>query len=84
MKDDGTPNPRAITSLCNTAVARVARALRNTPAVCRKAYIDPAVFAVFESGQLRRTASGVRGPRQWEQAALRLLRGAHRAARASG
>ena len=84
VKDDGTPNPRAITSLCNTAVARVARALRNTPAVCRKAYIDPAVFAVFESGQLRRTASGVRGPRQWEQAALRLLRGAHRAARASG
>ncbi|MCC8362482.1 DNA topoisomerase IB [Lysobacter sp. A6] len=80
-KADGSPNARAIRAMCNTAVERVARALRNTPAVCRRAYIDPAVFAVFESGRLRQAASSVRGPRQWEQAALRLLRAGHREAR---
>jgi DNA topoisomerase I len=69
--------------LCNDAVAGVARALRNTPAVCRKAYIDPVVFDLFASGELGRVAAGVRGRVQWERAALRLLRGAHRAARAS-
>ncbi|HET6435780.1 MAG TPA: DNA topoisomerase IB, partial [Xanthomonadaceae bacterium] len=51
----------------------------NTPSVCRKAYIDPAVFAGWRDGRLQRAAARARGERQWEQAALRFLRRAHRA-----
>jgi DNA topoisomerase-1 len=35
------------------AVARVAEALGNTPAVCRKCYVHPAVLAAYSSGALR-------------------------------
>ena len=35
-------------------VERVAAELRNTPAVCRKSYINPAVFGAWRSGQLTR------------------------------
>ena len=56
----------------------VAAALRNTPAVCRRAYIDPRVFAGWEDGRLARAAAKARGPRQWEQAAARFLRRAGR------
>ena len=38
----------------------VAAGLRNTPAVCRKSYINPAVFAAWQKGELRRHAA--RGP----------------------
>ena len=64
----------------NDVVKQVADALGNTPAVCRKAYIDPAVFAGWRDGALQRAANGARGARQWEQAALRFLsaRGARR------
>ncbi|MGB5907555.1 MAG: DNA topoisomerase IB, partial [Stenotrophomonas maltophilia] len=54
--------------------------LGNTPAVCRKAYIDPCVFAGWERGELAKLA-GLRGPRQWEQATLRVLRRARRLSR---
>ena len=80
-KDDGSVNRRVATALCNTVVTRVAGALRNTPTVCRKSYIDPIVFAAWEDGRLLRAAGTARGPRQWEQAALRLLRAARRAAK---
>ena len=80
-KDNGTLNRRVATALCNTVVGRVAASLRNTPAVCRKAYIDPVVFEAWEDGRLARIAERARGPRQWEQAALRLLRAARRAAK---
>jgi DNA topoisomerase IB len=45
------------------AVKRVATYLNNTPAVCRKAYIDPRVFDRYDSGEtirnsLRRMVSG--------------------------
>jgi DNA topoisomerase IB len=56
-------------------IAAVAGMLRNTPAICRKSYIDPKVFEAWESGQLAKTVRGVRGARQWEQALLRLLSG---------
>ena len=61
----------------------VAEALGNTPAICRKAYIDPCVFAGWRDGSLARAAAagganGARGERQWEQAALRFLRRAHK------
>ena len=52
----------------------VARQLGNTPAVCRKSYIDPRVYAAWERGWLAKASAGVRGPRQWEAMALKLLR----------
>jgi DNA topoisomerase IB len=84
VRKDGTPNERAVNTACNEVVAEVACALSNTPAVCRKAYIDPAVFAAWQAGQLASTARQARGARQWEQAALRILRRARREARTSG
>ena len=80
---DGTPRPpgeRAYAQVENAVVAQVAAALGNTPAVCRRAYIDPVVFAAWRSGALAKAAVGLAGPRQWERAALRLLARAHRAA----
>lgn len=68
------PSARAVAAACNQVVAEVAEALRNTPAVCRRAYIDPRVFAGWEDGRLARAAANARGPRQWEQAACRFLR----------
>ena len=39
-------------------VERVARELHNTPAVCRKSYINPAVFEAWRSGQLKQIVAG--------------------------
>lgn len=72
---------RALAGLRNEVVRTVAAALGNTPAVCRKAYIDPCVFAGWQEGRLQRLCEGLRGERQWEQAALRFLAQARRAAR---
>ena len=57
-------------------LAEVAATLGNTPAVCRRAYVDPCVFAAWREDRLRSAAS-VRGPRQWEEFALRVLRREH-------
>jgi len=38
-------------------VKDVASGLRNTPAVCRKSYINPAVFVAWQNGELRRNAA---------------------------
>ena len=73
------PSERALVAAQNAVIADVARMLGNTPAVCRKAYIDPAVFAGWRDGRLQRAAQGARGVRQWEQAALRFLKAARRA-----
>jgi len=70
------PDPaseRALVQLQNGVIAEVAKALGNTVAVCRKAYIDPAVFAGWRDGSLQRATGGARGERQWEQAALKFL-----------
>lgn len=68
----------------NEVIKAVAVALGNTPAVCRKAYIDPQVFAGWREGRVQRTAAGARGDRQWEQAALRFLRASRAARRKAG
>ena len=61
---------RALRACINTVVKEVAAGLRNTPAVCRKSYINPAVFIAWQNGDLRRrTARGVGA-----QALLALLR----------
>jgi DNA topoisomerase-1 len=42
----------------NAVIKEVAAALRNTPAVCRKSYINPAVFIAWQKGELRRRGAG--------------------------
>nr|WP_041764219.1 DNA topoisomerase IB [Pseudoxanthomonas suwonensis] len=59
-------------------VREVASLLGNTPAVCRKAYIDPCVFDGWREGTLQRHCGHCRGDRQWEQAALVFLRRARK------
>lgn len=83
LKENGSLNQRVANARCNTVVARVANRLRNTPAVCRKSYIDPVLFEAWADGRLARITRGARGPRQWEQSALRLLRNAHKTAKAA-
>jgi DNA topoisomerase IB len=39
-------------------VRQVAAELRNTPAVCRKSYINPAVFDAWRAGEIRRAFNG--------------------------
>lgn len=68
----------ALAAAEKAVVVQVAAALGNTPAVCRKAYIDPVVFEGWRSGALARAAAGATGARQWESAALRFLARAHR------
>jgi DNA topoisomerase-1 len=70
---NGQVSERALAKVLNAVIAEVAQVLGNTPAVCRKAYIDPRVLAAWQDGRLHRAAAGARGPRQWEQALLRLL-----------
>jgi DNA topoisomerase IB len=73
----------ALKQLQNEVIQSVAAALGNTPAVCRKAYIDPCTFSGWREGSLQRAASGCRGERQWEQAALKFLAMAHRSQKSS-
>lgn len=74
----GDPSERALATAQNEVIADVARTLGNTAAVCRKAYIDPSLYAGWRDGSLVRSAGAVKGARQWEAAALRFLRRAHR------
>ncbi|MBI0379491.1 cytochrome P450, partial [Streptomyces albiflaviniger] len=47
---------RALAKVQREVVCKVATQLGNTPAVCRKAYIDPCVFAGWERGELAELA----------------------------
>jgi DNA topoisomerase IB len=47
----------ALRRCMNAVVKQVAAGLRNTPAVCRKSYINPAVFVAWQDGKLRRRAA---------------------------
>jgi DNA topoisomerase IB len=54
----------------------VAKLLRNTPAVCRKSYVNPGVFDAWQRGALRRQfqhLTHLSGPRG-ERALVRFLR----------
>ncbi|NDK38893.1 DNA topoisomerase IB [Pseudoxanthomonas gei] len=75
------PSERALKLLQNEVIKSVADALGNTPAVCRKAYIDPTTFSGWRDGSLQRIANGARGERQWEQATLKFLGQSHRVLR---
>jgi DNA topoisomerase I len=49
----------ALRRCINAVVKEVAAGLHNTPAVCRKSYINPAVFIAWQNGDLgRRSAHG--------------------------
>jgi len=48
---------RAMRACVNAVVKEVAGGLRNTPAVCRKSYINPAVFVAWQNGRLRKRAA---------------------------
>jgi DNA topoisomerase I len=59
---EGVPLPErrseaALRRCMNAVVKDVAAGLRNTPAVCRKSYINPAVFVAWQTGRLRRRAA---------------------------
>lgn len=76
----GIAVPRSATAARRASaqiVKQVAELLRNTPAVCRNAYIHPAVLAAFESGVLhevwRAPARPIRGLGADEARTLRLL-----------
>jgi DNA topoisomerase IB len=70
------PSERAFASSIAAVVKQVATRLRNTPAVCRSSYIDPAVFDAWRSGRLNRLVppESVNAPRKLEAIALKLLR----------
>jgi DNA topoisomerase-1 len=72
--DEDGVSQRAMASMRKSVETEVARQLGNTPAVCRKSYIDPRVYEAWQRGWLARASAGVRGPRQWEALALKLLR----------
>lgn len=73
-KRNGREDERAIARIENEAVAEVAAMLRNTPAICRKSYIHPAVLQAWREGRLRLPARMPSSDRQWERAALAFLR----------
>ncbi len=60
LEDMPLPERRSDAALrrcMNSIVKEVASGLRNTPAVCRKSYINPAVFIAWQDGRLRRRAA---------------------------
>ena len=60
-----------------SVVKQVAAELRNTPAVCRKSYINPVVFEAWRTGLIRRAFSGglkLAAPRQTESRVLEFLK----------
>jgi DNA topoisomerase-1 len=58
------------------AIKQVAIELRNTPAVCRKSYINPVVFDAWRDGSLHKMIRGdfSAAPRKAERCALAFLR----------
>jgi DNA topoisomerase IB len=75
---------RASKNAIAEVVKEVAAKLRNTPAVCRKSYINPAVFDSWRSGLIHKVFNGslsLAAPRKAETLVLAFLR---REAEASG
>jgi DNA topoisomerase IB len=72
----------ALAACIMQTVKTVASELRNTPAVCRKSYINPAVFDAWREGRLHKLARAemTNSPRKAERAALAFLRGQARRA----
>ncbi len=72
-----SPSERALKIQIADVVKQVAAKLRNTPAVCRKSYINPAVFDSWRSGVIHRVFNGslsLAAPRKAETLVLAFLR----------
>jgi DNA topoisomerase IB len=69
------PSEAALKSCIAAVVRQVAQDLRNTPAVCRKSYVNPDVFAAWRDGSLHRIAgaTSASAPRRAEALAIALL-----------
>jgi len=66
---------RAFNRCVAATAAHVAATLGNTPAVCRRSYINPEVFVLWRSGSLQSLLSGKAATgRTLERQALKLLR----------
>jgi DNA topoisomerase-1 len=68
---------RSLKSQIAGVVQQVAAELRNTPAVCRKSYINPVVFDAWRSGSVHRTFNGnlsLASPRKAESLVRDFLR----------
>ena len=78
------PSERALKVCIVATIRKVALELRNTPAVCRKSYINPVVFDAWRSGALQRLASLSGAPRRAETTTLAFLRAQARAAKRDG
>ncbi len=66
---------RAFNSCVASTARAVADTLGNTPAVCRKSYINPVVFEAWKAGVVeKRVPRAAMSPRQMERAALILLK----------
>jgi DNA topoisomerase IB len=75
-RDSGASETALKRTLCGV-VRQVASALRNTPAVCRRSYINPAVFDGWRSGAIHDALGGFRGAlptRKAENLVLDILR----------
>jgi DNA topoisomerase IB len=71
------PSERALKSEIAAVVKAVAAKLRNTPAVCRKSYINPAVFDSWRAGVIHKVFNGslsLAAPRKAETLVLAFLR----------
>ncbi len=79
--ESGAVSERALSGCILNAIRVVASELGNTPAVCRKSYINPVVFDAWRRGHLHRVVSEdlSHAPRKAEALALRFLRSRARA-----
>lgn len=71
------PSERDLKGEIADVVKQVAAKLRNTPAVCRKSYINPAVFDSWRSGLIHKVFNGslsLAAPRKAETLVLAYLR----------
>jgi DNA topoisomerase IB len=71
------PSEHAFKIEIANVVKQVAAELRNTPAVCRKSYINPMVFAAWRRGIIHQTFNGslsLAAPRKAETLVLAFLR----------
>ncbi|MGQ0502193.1 MAG: DNA topoisomerase IB [Panacagrimonas sp.] len=80
------PSERALNGCIVAAIREVACELRNTPAVCRKSYINPVIFEAWRERRLHKViCQDLKAhPRKVEKLAMQLLqREARRAARSA-
>jgi len=76
---------RALTACVVSAIKQVAGELGNTPAVCKKSYINPVVFTAWREGHLHKLIREdiSRAPRKAEKLALSFLRAQARRAKSA-